>query len=333
MKLLVIGGSRFLGRHLVDAALDRGDHVTLFNRGRAAPARADVVHLVGDRKGELAPLQRGSWDAVVDTCGYVRRDVARMADCLRGRVGRYAFVSSVSAYASSASTNPEGSALATIADPDTEVVDGETYGALKALCEAEVVRVFGDAALLLRPGLIVGPHDPTQRFTWWPTRLARAADGETVLAPGRPDDALQCIDARDLAAFTLRCLDAGEHGAFNAVSADGLWTMGGLLNTCAAVAGVSVNFAWADIAALQAQGVEPWSDLPLAVPADAEHAGFMHTDTRRAIAAGLVTRPLADTVADTLAWHASLPPAQQAFTLAGLSPEREAAALAALGRA
>ncbi len=326
MKLLIIGGTRFVGRHLVDVALARGDAVTLFNRGVSGAAPAGVESRRGDRSGDLSELATGAWDAVLDTCGYLPGDVARMAQTLAGRVGCYAFMSSISVYASSATPNREDSPLGVIDDIDTTTVDGRTYGPLKALCEAEVQRRFGSAALILRPGLIVGPHDPTQRFTYWPARLGRARDGDTVLAPGAPDTPVQLIDARDLAAFALRCLDAGTRGVFNVVSPAGRLTMGDVLAACAAAAGVSARFAWCDIAALQAQGLEPWSDLPLVVPT-AEQA-IMSTDATQALAAGLTSRPLAQTVADTLAWYRALPAEQQVFDKAGLSSEREAAALA-----
>ena len=364
MKLLMIGGTRFVGRHIVEAALARGDSVTLFNRGRTGAAPPGVEFRQGDRNGDLAALteqpspgrpktvahprggrarsdrgrtSKGRWDAVVDTCGYLPAEVARMAQMLRGRVGCYLFISSVSVYASTSTPSREESPLGTIADPDTTTVDGRTYGPLKALCEAQVERGFPGAALVLRPGLIVGPHDPTQRFTYWPARLARAAEGDTVLAPGTPNAPVQWIDVRDLAAFALRCIHSGARGHFNVVSEGGRFTFGELLAACAACAacgasaGVKVRFEWCDIAALQAQGVEPWSDLPLAVPADDEHRAFMLTDASRAIGAGLASRPLARTVADTLAWYRGLPPEQQVFDKAGLTPEREAVVLAALG--
>jgi 2'-hydroxyisoflavone reductase len=214
MNLLIIGGTRFLGRHLVDAALARGDQVTLFNRGQTSTdLPAGVRWIQGDRKGDLAMLAAGHWDAVIDTCGYLPADVGRMAQALAGRVGCYAFISSVSAYASSAQPNAEDAPLGRIDDTDTTVVDGRTYGPLKALCEAAVQEAMGTAqSLLVRPGLIVGPHDPTGRFTWWPARLARAAvDGLPVLAPGKSARPLQFIDARDLAAWTLHLLHAGGH--------------------------------------------------------------------------------------------------------------------------
>lgn len=325
MRLLVIGGSRFLGRHLVEAALARGDRVTVFNRGRSGGVPAGVEQRLGDRRADLSALACGTWDAVVDTCGYLPGEVRAMATALAGRVGAYAFVSSISVYADTGVPNDESGAVAVLDDPATEVVDGRSYGPLKALCEAALAQVPGGAPLVLRPGLIVGPHDPTQRFTYWPARLARARDGDAVLAPGRPDAAVQLIDARDLAAFTLKLLDGGARGTFNAVGEP--TTMQAVLKACADAVGVQPDWRWVDIATLQARGLQPWSDLPLALPDDAAHAGFMRTDVRRALAAGLAPRPLARTVADTLAWWRALPAAQQAFDKAGLTPEREAAAL------
>jgi 2'-hydroxyisoflavone reductase len=327
VKLLVIGGTRFVGRHLVETALARGDTVTLFNRGRSGPAPAGVEQRTGDRRLDLSALADGRWDAVVDTCGYLPREVAAMAAALRGRVGRYIFVSSVSVYASTARGNTEDDPVATWPEPDTEVVDGRSYGPLKARCEQVLAETFGLAATVLRPGLIVGPHDPTQRFSYWPARLARARDGEAVLAPGRPEAPVQWIDARDLAAFMLRLLDDDRGGVFNVVADP--WPLSEVLQACARAAGIRPDWRWVDMATLQARGLHAWSDLPLALPDDAEHAGFMRTDAGRARAAGLQTRALDATVADTLAWWRSLPPSLQVFDKAGLTPEREQAALRA----
>jgi 2'-hydroxyisoflavone reductase len=322
MDILVLGGTRFVGRHLVDAALARGDRVTCFNRGRSGAAPAGVEQRVGDRRADLAALAEGRWDLVVDTCGYLPREVAATAELLKNRVGRYLFVSSVSVYASSARGACEGDPLATIADPDTETVDGRTYGALKALCEAHLHAALGERALVLRPGLIVGPHDPTQRFTWWPARLARAAeDGLPVLAPGRPEAPVQWIDARDLAAFMLHLADEGRNGCFNVV--DEPVPMVDFLAACARAAGAQPRWQWLPVADLVALGAEPWSDLPLVVPDDADHAGFMRTQARAARTAGLHTRPMAETITDTLAWWRSLPAEARAFDKAGLAAERE----------
>ena len=331
MKLLVIGGSQFVGRHLVEAALARGDEVTVFNRGQTPttwPAAVKLRH--GDRKGDLSALATGEWDAVVDCCGYLPRDVARMAECLHGRVGRYVFISSISVYADFAQARHEGSAVGRIDDVDTDLVDGRTYGPLKALCEEAVTARFGASALLIRPGLIVGPPDPTQRFTYWPARVARAADGEAVLAPGSASDELQVIDVRDMAAFVLRAIDAGRRGPFNLTSAPHAVTVQTLLEACATAAQRQPRWVWVGEADLAHCGLAPWSDLPAWMPATGEHAGWALTDTAAAQAAGLHCRPLADTVADTLAWYRSLPAEQQAFNKAGLTPEREAQALARL---
>lgn len=333
MKLLVIGGGRFVGRHIVAAALARGDAVTLFNRGRSAPPPG-VRQVTGDRRGDLTALAaavEAGTDAVIDCCGYLPSEVARMAALLEGRVGCYAFVSSVSVYAGFARPNDESSPLGTIDDPDTEVIDGRTYGPLKALCEAEVRRRFGDRALLLRPGLVVGPHDPTGRFTYWPARVADAADGEAVLAPGTPDDPLQFIDARDFAAFTLQAIARGIAGAYNVVTPPGAHTIGGLLAACAAAAGTRPRWAWLDADRIAAAGLAPWADLPAWLPPRGDEAAFAATDDRAARAAGLVTRPLAATVADTLAWLQALPPQARAAAVAGLARERERQALAASG--
>ena len=331
MKILVVGGTRFVGHHIVQAALAQGHELTLFNRGRSAAVPPGVEHRVGDRRVDLSALAHGRWDAVVDTCGYLPAEVVALASALQGRVGRYLFISSVSVYASAAQPNHEGSALGTIADTDTQVVDGRTYGPLKALCEAELMQRLGQAALVLRPALVVGPNDPTQRFTFWPARLSRAGNGQPVLAPGRPCDPIQWIDARDLAAFVLLGLQRALSGVFNVASAPGTATMGDLLAACADAAGVAPQLAWHSMAVLQAQGLAPWTDLPLALPDDAEHRHFMAHDTRKAVAAGLRTRPLADTVADVLAWWRHLPAEAHAFDKAGLSPEREQAVLKALG--
>jgi 2'-hydroxyisoflavone reductase len=335
MRLLVLGGTQFVGRHIVETALARGHELTLFNRGQTAASLFPQIECRrGDRRGDLSALASGEWDAVLDTCGYLPREVEASARLLVGRVGRYAYISSISAYASFSQPGDEQSPLAsvqTLADPDTEVVDGASYGPLKAACEARVQLAFGETrSLLIRPGLVVGPHDATQRFTYWPARLAQARDDEPVLAPGSPQDGLQFIDARDLAAFVLDQVEQGASGAYNAVAAPAQWTRAELLSSCAAVAGTRPRLVWVDSATLLARGAKPWNELPLWLPDAHEYAGFMQASNAKALAAGLRIRPLAETVADTLAWWRSLPPEQQAFSKAGMSAEREAELLAGL---
>lgn len=329
MKLLLIGGTRFVGRHLVDVALAAGHDITLFNRGLSDDAgRPGVRQLRGDRRQDLSALKLGEWDAVIDTCGYLPSEVRAMATLLKGRAERYVCISSISAYASFAASNAEDSALAAMEGPEPDPVDANLYGPLKAGCEQAVTQAFGERALLIRPGLIVGPGDPTGRFTWWPARVARATAGELVLAPGVASAPVQFIDVRDLAAFVLLSLSNGRCGTYNLVAPPQNWTFGELLDTCARVAGVSPQWVWASSDWLLAQGVAPWMEMPLWLPPEGAHAKFMQIDTRRAQAAGLHIRPLIDTVRDTLGWWRSLPPARQVFDATGLKPAREHALLA-----
>jgi len=245
-------------------------------------------------------------------------------------VGRLVFISSVSACASMARPNDEEAPLGQIDDTDTTTIDGRTYGPLKALCEAAVLRALGpQRCRLVRPGLIVGPLDPTGRFAWSPARLARVAtDGQPVLAPGDPGRPLQVIDARDLAAWVQHLLDHGAAGAFNAVPPPGAITWGGLLQACAAAAGVQPDSCWVADDLLLSHGVAPWMELPLWIPDSgpdaADSAAFMSVPTDRAQAAGLHCRPIGATVVDTLAWWRPLPAAAQVFASTGLSPAREA---------
>lgn len=333
MHLLVIGGGRFVGRHLVQAALAAGHRVTVFNRGQTSDVWPDgVAHLRGDRRLDLSALHGRRWDAVIDCCGYLPSEVAALGAALAGHVPRCVFISSISVYGSFVAPNTEDSPLGAIDDVDTTVVDGRTYGPLKALCEAEVQRAWGQGALIIRPGLVVGPDDPTGRFSWWPARWARAAaaDELRVLTPGTPDDPLQLIDVRDLAAFTLAALARGEQGAFNVCTDPGSLTSGALQAACAEAAGASATPAWAPSVWLEARDVGAWMAMPLWLGTDAAMAAFMGNHNQRARAAGLQLRPLLQTVADTLAWWRALPAEKQAFPQTGLSPEREAELLAAL---
>lgn len=315
MRLLVLGGTRFLGRHVVEAALGRGHHVTILARGvTPSPWGAAVTHLVGNRDPRIAPglaaLDTGEWDVALDTSGYVPRCVRAGAERLAGRVAHYAFVSSLSVYADTTDAGlTETAPVATLADPATEDV-AANYGALKALCEDEIRTVFGSRALLVRPGLIVGPHDPTDRFAYWVARFlrpdllgARAAAAVVPLPAERP---VQFIDARDLARWMLDAAEARVGGTFNATSMQGSWTIGSLVDALverARAAGRAVVPAWTDEATLVAHGVAPWTGLPLWIPAtEPGSAGFMQISCARAVAQGLRFRPLGATIDDTAAW-------------------------------
>lgn len=339
MKILILGGTMFLGRHLTEAAIARGHEVTLFNRGRHNPELfPEVEKLRGDRDGNLDALRGRSWDAVIDTCGFVPRIVRASAELLAPSVGSYVFISSLSVFADF--THPgasEDSPVATIADESVEEVTGESYGALKALCERAVEEAVPGRALVIRPGLIVGPEDTTIRFVYWPRRVAR---GGEVLAPGNPDGAVQIIDARDLADWTVRMVEAGAAGVYNAVGPEYRLTFGRLLEECKRVSGSDAEFTWVGEKFLLDAKVEPWSELPLWMPEDdGEDNRFRHfqsVNCAKAIAAGLTFRPLAETVSDTLAWDDSCGGAKPAEGKGGipmpdktLRPERERELLSA----
>ncbi|MCD9030825.1 NAD-dependent epimerase/dehydratase family protein [Luteimonas sp. Y-2-2-4F] len=354
LRILVLGGTGFLGPHFVEAALARGHRLTLFNRGKSHPARFDgarfagVEQLRGDRRSDLAALEgERRWDAVLDTSAYFPADVTRSASLLAERADRYLLVSTISVYARHDRANDEDSELARLEDPTVEEVTGETYGGLKALCEAAAERAFPGRTAVVRPGLIAGPGDETDRFTYWP---ARADRGGEILAPGTPADAIQCIDVRDLADFLLHLIERGRTGTFNANSPPGALTMGALLDGCRAVArrmntiqcvrapceqppGHDSTLTWVPADFLAAQEVRPWQDLPVWMPATGEYAGFALASTARAEAAGLRRRPLEDTVADTLEWWRQQPEARRAAPKAGLAPAREAEVLRAWHRA
>lgn len=324
MRLLVIGGTKFLGRHFVEAALRRRHEVTLFNRGRTAPGLFPGIETItGDRDGGLSALAGRTWDAVLDPSGYVPRVVGASVSALAGRVGFYAFVSTISVYATPLAPGADESApVAPLADPAAEEVTGETYGGLKAACERVVAHAFGERGLIVRPGLIAGPHDPTDRFSYWPRRLSRGGD---VLAPGVPGQPVQVIDARDLAAWILEMIERGSGGAFNATGPAEPLTLGGLLERMALALGVPSRLVWVDEAFLLERGVEPWTELPLWVPA--AEAGIDEVSIARARAAGLALRPLAETVRDTVAWDLARPLSAREGSRA-LKPGREAELLA-----
>ncbi len=325
MNLLILGGTVFVGRHLTQAALDRGHTVTHFNRGQHNPELfPDVEKLRGDRDGDLAALEGRRWDAVIDTCGYVPRIVSASATLLADGVDHYTFISSVSAFASFEQPDQDESApLGTMADPTVEEITGETYGPLKALCEQAAETAMPGRVLTIRPGLIVGPDDPTDRFTYWPVRVSR---GGQVPAPSGPGYETEIIDVRDLAEWVIRLVEGKVTGIFNATGPDYPLTLGEVLETSREVCASDAEFVWMPEQFLQGNEVQPWSQIPLWVGEGAEYAGFARIDCRKAQAAGLTYRPLAETIRDTLAWAATRP-ADHALR-AGLTAEREAALLA-----
>jgi 2'-hydroxyisoflavone reductase len=315
MRILVLGGTQFLGRHTVDVALARGHEVTTFNRGRTRPdLHPDIEKLHGDRGGDLTALQGRSFDAVVDTSGYVPRIVRETIEAL-GDVGHYTFVSTISVYADLSTPPNESSPVAELSKPTEEW--REAYGELKADCEDVVRERFADA-FVPRPGLIVGPWDPTGRFSYWPERLAA---GGRVLAPAPPDADAQVIDVRDLAGWIVRAAENGTSGTYNAV--DRPASRRTLLETCRDVAGSDAELVWVDPAFLLEHEVGEWMELPLWL-ASPGYAGMLSVDPAAAFAAGLETRPLEETVRDTLAWIES---GEAPETEAGLDRGKEQAVL------
>jgi len=324
MRILVLGGTQFVGRHLVAAALSRGHEVTLFHRGAGAdPLFPEAEHRHGDRNGDLAALSAGAWDATLDVTAYVPRQVRSLAAALDGRGGHHTFISSVSAYVDP--TGPgatEGAPLRTIVDPLTEEVTAATYGGLKALCEAEVIAAYGAGALLIRPTYVIGPQDVTGRYTWWVRRLAR---GGEVLVPGPATAPVQVVDARDLADWTLGLLEAGTAGALHAALPAPPYSLGDLLAaTAAAVAPPGTTLTWAEPDFLLTRGVDGRA-LPLW--SRGEPAWASAVDPTAALASGLSLRPLAETARAVLADAATVVPPG-----VGLDPGRETELLAALTR-
>lgn len=321
MQLLILGGTGFIGPHMVQEALRRGHAVTLYNRGnRPERVPEGVRHLAGDRAQSLAPLRGLEFDAVIDTCGYLPRVVEKSCAALRGSVGRYLFISSVSAYAASQAELAEDAPLAVLPPDAPEAITGETYGAYKVLCEQRVQEFFDDTATILRPGLIVGPGDHTDRFTYWP---ARFADGGTILCPGQPSDPVQVIDVRDLASFALELLENGTGGVFNAVGPREGFTIGELIETCHAETGKQATLHWVDAQTLEQYALQPWGDLPVWLPGDSPESGMAKASLVRARAAGLKLRPFEETVRDTLTFWQSLPEARRQQPKAGMSRARE----------
>ena len=326
--ILMLGGTGFLGPHTVEAALRRGHKVTLFNRGRTRPGLfPDLEKLQGDRDNDLKALEGRKWDAVVDTSANIPRWVKSAAAVLGPNIKHYVYISSISAYASLEKPGIDESApLAEIADPTVEKVDGETFGALKALSEKAAEESMPGRVTVVRPGLIVGPDDPSDRFTYWPARVAR---GGEVLAPGSADDPVQLIDVRDLGEFLVTLIEGTTTGIFNALGPVEPLTMGRMLGACKEAAGSDATFTFVPAKFLAEQGVSPWSDMPAWVPAEGDTAGFARVSNAKAVEAGLKFRPILDTARATLDWFQAQPEERRSKMRAGIRPEREAEVLAA----
>ena len=299
MRILVIGGTSFLGRHYVEAALEAGHQVTLFNRGKTgAGLFPDVERLTGDRTKSVDALRGRTWDAAFDTSAYVPR-VARMtAEALASSVPHYTFISTISVYSDFGKPGlEETGALQTLKDPDTEEVTGETYGGLKVLCEDVISEIYPRGGLIIRPGIIAGPYDPTDRFTYL---AARAARGGRMLVPGALDSPLQIIDARDLADWSLHAMEGGLEGAFNAAAP--AITVGEVLTAARDIAGADTEFVTADGAFLEANGADPNAVNTWYLDDPATEGSFWNVDASKAAANGLRFRPIAVTIRDTVEW-------------------------------
>ena len=336
MHLLILGGTGFIGPHQVAYALRRGHHVTLFNRGRQKQIWLGPVEmLTGDRDGDLQALAGREWDVCIDNSTTLPRRVRSAAHVLRGHIGHYVFISTISVYAAHDKPNAETAPLAVYegSDPMAETIgslsaDRRLYGPLKALSENEAQTQYSeDNTTVIRAGLIVGPGDQTDRFTYWPARLTR---GGRILAPGDGSDPVQFIDVRDLAEWTIRVAESRTAGVFNATGLDQALTMSGMLMGVGQGIGIDPQLVRAPTAFLKENQVSPWSDMPVWIPGEGETFGFHRQDIYRAIAAGLTHRPLPLTATDTLDWLHTLSPERQARLRAGLVPERETDLLAKL---
>lgn len=318
MRVLILGGTVFLGRALAEKALSRGHDVTLLHRGRhGAGLFPEAEHLLADRTGDLSVLEGRSWDAAIDTSGYDPADVARSSALLAAAgVEHLGFVSSLNAY-------PAWPDRPVYEDSAVWETDDDDYGPAKVRCERAAQAALPGRVAAVRAGSIVGPHDPLFRLPWW---VARVALGGELLAPGPPERPIQLIDARDLASWMLDLAERRQAGVFNATAPPGTGTFGEVIDAARAATGSDARVRWVDDAFLEAAGVEGWTELPLWLPA--RYAGTWAADTGRAQAAGLRTRPIADTVADVWAWLAEggelgLGDWQSENRAPGLDPERE----------
>jgi nucleoside-diphosphate-sugar epimerase len=333
LRILILGGTGFTGPYQVRYALSRGHKVTTFNRGKTHPGElpAEIEQLTGDRNGKLDALKNRQWDVVIDNPTTLPAWVRDAAQILKGNVDRYVFISTISVYGEVKTGVDENAPTEKYqgADPYKETLEAmkasgyKTYGPLKALSEKEAEKWFPGKALIIRPGLIVGPRDETDRFTYWPVRIDR---GGEVLAPGNLNDPVQFIDARDLAEWTIRVVENGETGIYNATGPAKALGVGGMLDGIKSAEKSSAKFVWVDEQFLTRQKVEAWSDMPVWAGTE---SGIAKTNINRALSKGLTFRLLSETARDTLAWFKSLPPDRQSKLRAGLTTEREDEVLSA----
>ena len=308
MNLLVIGGTVFLGRHIVEYALNKGHNITLFNRGQHNPDLfPDVEKIHGDRKTDYSKLKGRTWDAVIDTCGYLPGDISKMASVLKDNIGKYVFVSSISAYNDFKKVGIDESY--TLAELPVDSSPGEfkieNYGALKALCEKEVIKNFPGKYINARSGLIVGPNDPTDRFTYW---VQRISSGGKVLAPGNGDSPVQFIDVRDLAGWLVRMAENGKSGDYNATGPEYVLTIRELLEECRNICNPNAELVWVDEEFIEGQGIQPWTELPVWVPdSSPDYTGFSKVNINKALHQDITFTNLGETILSTLDYINRLP--------------------------
>ena len=326
LKVLILGGTGFIGPHFVRVLGEAGHTVTLFNRGKRDPeAKTGVEQLLGDRNGQIDALKGRDWDVVIDNSGYTPKQVRATAELLKGHTGYYLFISSIAVYADFKKAGiDEDYPLKVLADPAVEEVTGETYGGLKVLCEKVVTETYGKAACNIRPSYIAGPGDHTDRFTYWPWRVSQ---GGEMIAPGKPGDPFQYIDVRDLAEFVKLCAEKRVGGAYNLCVPQGFVTMGSLLETSKRVTGADTRIRWVSKEFLEQNEIigekAKGNYMPIWQPGEGEDAGICLVSNVRAAKKGLKNRPLEATIKDTLAWQKGRPEDKQKLR-AGLSKDMEA---------
>ena len=332
LKVLILGGTGFIGPHFVDALTAGGHKITLFNRGKRDPeVKPGIEQLLGDRNGQIDSLKGRDWDVVIDNSGYTPSQVKATAELLKEHVRRYIFISSIAVYADFAKAGvDEDYKLAELKDPTTEVVNGETYGGLKVLCEKVVETTYDKRATIIRPTYIAGPGDHTDRFTYWPVRVSK---GGKMLAPGTPSDPFQYIDVRDLAGFIRTCVEKDVNGKFNLCGPQGAVTMGSLLDEAKRITKADTTFVWATAEFLEANEIigekAKGNFMPIWQPPKGDEAGLLLVSPARAEKKGLKFRSLETTIRDTLEWKKKRPEDEQVLK-AGLTMQREAELLAIL---